>query len=313
MVSGGSLAVNGPRVCLGLVCGSLLFLSCWLQAQETSAPPPEAPARAALLIPAAEEASVEPAVPLAQPVQGEELAGEAAFEPGYDGKPLDPTLPITLKILAPQPREIIDRQEVDVFFSLNNYHLAEGGNRLHIIVDNDPPIIKTDIPSPLTLKNLGQGGHTIRAMVVRPDGTMIQEPGCFVIVHFYVRKKDFQNYTDPKLPFLTLNLPMSDTIQMDEKDRLCFDFLIHNPPSDGSGSKIHYKLEGFEGFLEQSVGPVYLSKLPPGRHKLVVELFDGKGAPIFGVFNRVERIFDVQKVPKAMPYDPDMENMELLH
>jgi hypothetical protein len=244
---------------------------------------------------------VETSIPQAQPVQ----PGDTDSEPGYDGLPLDPSLPIELEILSPKSKEILGTADVDIFFNLKNYHLAEGGNRLHIVVNNGSPIIKIDVASPLTLKKLSQGGYTIRAMVVRPDGTMIQQPGCFAIVHFYVRKKDFQNYTDPKLPFLTVNLPQDGEIDMDEDERICFDYVIHNPPSDGTSCKIFYKIEGFEGFVEQPVGPVFWSKLPPGRHKMVVELFDGKGQPVFGVFNRVERIIDVRRVLKALPYVPE--------
>jgi hypothetical protein len=257
--------------------------------------------RAIPVVPGEENIPLEPAIPMAKPVQ----AGDVEAEPGFDGLPLDPTLPIELKILSPKPKEIVGTQDVDIFFSLSNYHLMEGGNRLHIIVNNGSPLVKTDLASPLSLKNLSQGGYTIRAMVVRPDGTMIQQPGCFAIVHFYVRKKDFQNYTDPKLPYLTVNLPQSGEVDMDDKGRVCFDYLIHNPPTDGAACKILYKIEGFEGFIEQPVGPIYWSNLPPGRHKLVVELFDGQGQPVFGVFNRIERVFDVRKVLKALPFVPE--------
>jgi hypothetical protein len=248
--------------------------------------------------------AAEEVIPAAQPVDRD----QPGMEPGYDGLPLDPALPIELKIVSPKPNEIVGFQDVDLFFSLSNYHLAESGNRLHIIVNNEPPVVKTDMASPLTLKKLSQGGYTVRAMVVRPDGTMIQEPGCFAMVHFYVRKKDFQNYTDPRLPYLTVNLPQSGEIDMDEKGRICFDYLVHNRPTDGTNCRILYKIEGYEGFVEQPLGPIYWSNLPPGRHKMVVELFDAQGQPVFGVFNRVERVFDVRKVLKALPYVPDSSN-----
>jgi len=282
----------------------LVFLSGWIRlcAQENGESSlPTEPTAAAVVLPGGETTEAKQAIPMAVPVEDD----GTSFEPGYDGLPLDPALPIQLKILSPQPKEITNSQDVYVFFSLDNYHLAEGGNRLHILVNNGPPIVKTDVASPLSLKQLSQGGYTIRAMVVRPDGTMIQQPGCFAIVHFYVKKKDFQNYTDPKHPYLTVNLPQGGDIDMDETGRVCFDFLIHNPPSEGSPSRILYKIEGFEGFIDQPVGPIYWSNLPPGRHKMVVELFDGQGNPVFGVFNRVERVFNVRRVLKAVPYVPE--------
>jgi hypothetical protein len=300
---------TGVNIC---VCLVFLFLSLSLPllAQEDTSIQPATIPRAEMVSPAASVSEI-PTVgevtvaPMATPSNPMEVG----VEPGYDGLPLDPSLPIELKILAPNVKEILPTQDVDIFFSLSNYFLAEGGNRLHIIVNNAPPIVKTDIISPLSLKGLSQGGYMIRAMVVKPDGTMIQQPGCMAVLTFYVKKKDFQNYTDPKLPYLTVNLPAQGDIEMDERGRICFDYIIHNLPADGSGAKIRYSLEEYEGFVEQTVGPIFWSDVPQGKHKLVVELFDGKGQPIFGIFNRVERTFDARKTPKAQPYVPPTEGL----
>jgi hypothetical protein len=224
---------------------------------------------------------------------------------GRDGLPTDPTLPVTVRIISPRPREIIPTTVVDVFLQVDNYLMAEEGNRLHVLVDNEPPVAWHETTRPFPLKNLNPGGHTVRVLVVRPDGSALRQPGAFAMVHFYVKRKDFQNYTDPSLPFLTVNQPAPGAVQLDANDRLCFDYWIHNVDfAAETGVKLRYKLDAYEGVLNEQ-GPVLWSNLQPGRHRLLVELFDATGQPIFGPFNRVEREFEVRQVLRAVPLAPE--------
>lgn len=225
--------------------------------------------------------------------------------PGMDGLPTDPTQPVSVRIISPRPREIVPTTVVDLFLQVDNYVLAEEGNRLHVFVDNEPPVPWTDVTRPFALKGLNQGGHSVRVLAVRPDGSSLRQPGAFAMVHFYVKRKDFQNYTDPGLPFLTVNQPAPGAVQLDANERLCFDYWMHNVDfSAGTGIKLRYKLDTYEGTLSEP-GPVLWSNLQPGRHKLLVELYDAAGQPLFGPFNRVEREFEVRQVLRAVPLPPE--------
>lgn len=280
-----------------------------LRAQEENA---ATGGRSSLVIPADDE-GIPQAIPVTEEgvdatmevPEGEIPQAIPIHNSGYDGLPMDPSRPIRIQILSPRPDEVVGSQDVDIFLDLDNYKLAENGNRVHVIVDNQPPIVRTDIAAPISLKNISEGGHSVRAMVVKPDGTWLHDEGCFVMVHFYVKKKDFQNFVDPKLPFLTVNLPMNETVMMDEEDRILFDYRIHVPEGDKGAYKVRYKMEGYDGFIEQTQGPVLWSNITPGRHQLTVELFEKSGKPVFGIFNRVERTFEVRKVLKAAPVDPE--------
>lgn len=249
---------------------------------------------------------VEPSPALPESRMMEE-AGPPADMRGMDGLPDDPARPVVVRIVSPRPREIIPTSVVDVFLEVENYTLAEGGNRLHVIINNDPPVPWADARRPFPLKNLSEGGHTVRVLAVRPDGTSIR-PGGFAMVHFYVRRKNFQNYTDPEGPFLTVNLPAGGVADLDAQGRLCFDYWAHNADFRADqGLRIKYQLDAYEGELTED-GPVYWSNLVPGRHRLVVELFDRSGQPVFGPFNRVEREFEVRPVLRAVPVVPPGEN-----
>jgi len=276
-------------------------------------PGPEAPPRAEVVEPV-----LAPEPPSAQPVpvpEGTEAPAAEAVPAvpetrGRDGLPDDPAMPVRVRIVSPRSREIIPTSVVDVFLEVDNYTLAEGGNRLHVILDNGVPQPWTDVRRPFPLKNLTEGGHSVRVLAVRPDGTSIRGPEAFALVHFYVKRKDFQNYADPEGPFLTVNLPVAGEVDLDGQGRLCFDYWAHNADFAQSGLRLKYQLDAYEGELAEE-GPVYWSNLPPGRHKLVVELFDKTGQPVFGPFNRVEREFTVRQVLRAVPLvplAPDGEN-----
>lgn len=231
---------------------------------------------------------------------------------GRDGLPIDPGKPMKLILLSPRQDEVIASGTIDVFFDVENYLLAEGGNRIHVIIDNQSPRPYHDIVRPMTIKGLSEGGHCIRAYLVKPNGEMIRDKEAFVMRRFYIKRKDFQNYTDPRAPFLTVNLPLKGVVEADQEDRVCFDYLIHNVKDEEiTNYKLRYLLDKHEGFLSEQ-GPVYWSNLKAGKHKLVVELFDKNDQPIFGAFNRVEFDFEVKRILRAQPVEEDTLMQELI-
>lgn len=287
-----------PKWCLWVLLSGLGALAAEVRAVEPGESVPEAvPPRAEIVEPAPADAPAVPAAPVVAP------------DAGRDGLPTDPALPVAVRIISPRPREIIPTAVVDVFLQVDNYLLAAEGNRLHVFVDNEPPVPWFETTRPFPIKGLNQGGHTVRVLAVRPDGTSLRQPGAFAMVHFYIKRKDFQNYIDPALPFLTVNQPPSGPAALDANDRLCFDYWVHNVDfSANPGVKLRYKLDAYEGTLAEP-GPVLWANLQPGRHKLLVELYDATGQPLFGPFNRVEREFIVRQVLKAVPLVPDERNV----
>jgi len=225
---------------------------------------------------------------------------------GIDGIPMDPTQPIMVEVEYPSDRQILNSQEVDIFVILKNYKLGakgSGGNRLHYILNNESPQPVYDANSPITFRNLSQGGHTIRVFAVRPDGRMFRNDQAFAMRHFYVIRKDFQNYTDANKEFLTVNLPTGEQVATDEQGRIIFDYKLHNI-KPGEGYELRYKIGAYEGFLTQD-GPVYWSNLATGKHKIEAELLRANRQPVIGPFNQVEREFSVEKVMRALPVEPE--------
>ncbi len=245
--------------------------------------------------------AIEAAVPRAVPVIEE--PAEPVQEPGYDGEPLNPDLPVGLSILSPGPREVVEGNTLDLFLSLKNYALGNperGGNRIHVILDNQPPLVVYDVARPVTFSNLTSGGHTVRAFVCRPDGTVIRDESAFAICHFFISKKDFQNYIDARSPYLTVNLPTIGTVDSTAEGMVIFDYIVHHPEVIDE-FRVRYDLSGgYTGELTEQ-GPVYWNNFSPGKHRLKVEFLDKNGKLIPGPFNQIEREFVVQEVVRAQP------------
>jgi len=254
-----------------------------------------------------------PPVPVAVENQSSPIIAESSVpgSTGMDSIPIDPTRPITLQVEYPNDRQIVTSQDVDIFINLDNYKLGpqgSGGNRLHYILDNQPPQPLYDAVSPITFRNPSQGGHTIRVFAVRADGRMFRNAGAYAIRHFYVIRKDFQNYTDPAKPYLTVNLPTGAQEKTDDQGRIIFDYKLHNIQR-GQGYELRYKIGAYEGFLTQD-GPVYWSNLASGKHRIEVELLKDNRQPVIGPFNQIEREFTVEKIMRAELVLPEEQVVE---
>jgi hypothetical protein len=228
---------------------------------------------------------------------------EAVVEKGYDGKSEDPMLPISVSILSPKPQETVTTNEVDFFFQVQNYSLAPYGNRLHAILDNQSPVVVDQLRRPLTLKDLPAGGHTLRVYAVKPDGRMVSDSQAFSMVYFYVIKKDYQNYINPNTPFLTVNMPLSGPVDAVEDGTVWLDYRIHSLPDQAKGLKVRYRLSNIQAVDEIGKG-IFWKNLKVGRYDVVAELLDGSGNVVSGLFNKIQRSFEVRPVQKAISTSP---------
>lgn len=240
------------------------------------------------------------------PITAEATPVIAPGSTGTDGLPINPGRPISVRIVSPTGRQIIESRTVDVFFEIENYVLGtpeNRGNRLHYILDNQSPQPVYDSIRPISFRNLGQGGHTVRLYAVQPDGRMIRDPQAFAMVYFFVGRKDFQNLIEEDAPFLTVNMPSGAQVATDDDGRVFFDYRMHNT-TPGDGHEVRYQLGAYQGYLSEP-GPVLWSNLPPGKHQLVAELLKPGRQPALGPANRVERAFSIERVMRALPLNGD--------
>ena len=199
-------------------------------------------------------------------------------------------------------------ETVDVFVRAENYAIGEGGNRLHVILDNGSPIEHRNELKPVVLRGLAPGAHVLRVWAVKPDGKMLADPEASSRVNFYVRRKDFSNFQPSDHPYLTVNLPLDGMAFPDPEGKVWMDFRAHNVTLAKEGYRVRFRLDGVETIL--STGDPYAwSGLAEGRHRLVVELIDEDGDPVSEIFARVERTFEIPRTVKAVnPKEVDTMN-----
>ena len=251
---------------------------------------------------AQEEEPVRRAEPATEAVR----AVEPPTEPVRKAVAVNPTVRVLIE--SPQEDQILPWETVDVFVRAERAFLGEGGNRLHVVLDNGSPIEHDHELKPVVLRGLAPGAHVLRVMVVQPDGKMLANPEAMARVNFYVRRKDFSNFQPADQPYLTVNLPKDGPAFPDSEGKVWLDFRVHNVTLSQDGYRVRCRLDGAEISLPRAE-PHAWTGLPEGRHRLVVELLDEEGDPVPEIFARVERTFEIPRMVKAVnPKEVDTMN-----
>lgn len=276
----------------------LFFLPIRLAAQE------EEPIRRAEPMPE----GVRAVEPHQEPIQ---KAERVVKPPTNTGAPIHAGQPVRVVIESPQDGQVMSWETVDVFLRADNYAIGDGGNRLHVIVDNRSPMEHRHELKPVVLHGLAPGAHLLRVFAVKPDGKMLADPEAYTRLNFSVRRQDFSNFQPWDRPYLTVNLPMDGMVFPDADGKVWLDFRAHNVTLSKEGYRVRFRLDGVETMLT-SGEPFAWTGLAEGRHRLVVELIDEDGDPVPEIFARVERTFEIPRMVKAVnPKQVDEANLWL--
>ncbi|HEY8965657.1 MAG TPA: hypothetical protein VIM58_04385, partial [Candidatus Methylacidiphilales bacterium] len=153
--------------------------------------------------------------------------------------------------------------------------------------------------------------HLLRVYAVDAEGKMLGNPEAFAVRRFFVRRRDFQNVLVPGTPWLTVNNPsgadlFTGAVAPGAKTsiplaRAALDYSVQG--ENAGGCLVHYRLNHRD--VTVPVGrKIVWPDLAAGRYSLMVELLSADGLPLPGVFNQVERTFDVQTPAKALSLVP---------
>ncbi|MDE1171570.1 MAG: hypothetical protein PW734_10240 [Verrucomicrobium sp.] len=205
--------------------------------------------------------------------------------------------PTAVRCVFPQQGQVIEGNSVRVQAALEHHR---SGQRIRLILDNGAP---QDLPAPdhaLVLKNLPEGGHTLRLWASRANGAALANPEAFTLVRFFVGRRDFQNRLDPETPFLTATLP-EEGMDGGIDHQVTFDFLLANAVlSKDGGFVVRCSLNQQQRVLTERKAVTW-EDLTPGRYQFTAELLTSDLEPVPGLFNRVTRMVDVPMTARALP------------
>ena len=234
-----------------------------------------------------------------------------------------PSGPVTLKIVAPKPDELIpippaaagqppaNGAPVEVKVELTGYETfqdpaTKAGQYVALMLDNIPTIFAYyDVSKPWLFKKIPKGTHTLRAFPMRPWGESIKGDSAFASVTFSVGEKDGKNVNEAGAPVLTVTSPRGKV--KGETGRVLLDFLVTGCPiaEKGTGAdscRVRYKLDTEKEVTLSKEEAVWLENVTPGKHAWVVGITrDEKVVP--GPYTVAQGSFELESAanPNAPP------------
>lgn len=292
-------------IALALAAGPVVVVACGPSEPEARTPTAESSAIAVATptpapTPTPSEAPTEtpPPKPPAPPAVVEDMT--ASDEP----KPAP-----TVKILAPANEmsvgDAAKAKDATVRLDVKNWETKEGGNHVHLILDDHPykPIYDTKLPVKLTELlppgvELTEGMHVLHAFPSRMTHESVKGKGASSMTVFWVGKKGKATY-DFKKPHLIYSRPKGNYGGAMAREVL-IDFYLMNTTLD-KGEKVKYTIVG-PGIATPLTGeftkwtPKVVKNLGKGEFTFKLELVDKDGKAIEGPTNSTSR---------AVKLDPD--------
>ena len=205
-----------------------------------------------------------------------------------------------VKIIAPRPGKIFEQTNVDVELDVKDLPIFKDeklklGNHLSLILDNEVAQKIYDLTTPIVLKDLSPGTHTIRVFATRPWGESFKNNSAYAQTTFSVLTETNNNSPDPNLPLLTYNNPTGTY----GAEPFLLDFYLTNAPLHALAQndpkvddwQIRATVNG-ASFLIENWQPIYLEGLNVGENWIQLELIDEAGNNIENTFNNTVRVID---------------------
>lgn len=230
-----------------------------------------------------------------------DLSDFAPDAKAFTGQPLRANQPIDITLVSPAHEQVMSTSTVQLVLDVQNFAMAPGGNRLHVILDNGSPVPYVNPRQPVIFEGVEPGGHTLRVFAVGPDGRMLKTPGSYLLRHFFVRQEDVNNFVQPEQPYLTVNLPPDGPVTIPADGKIWFDFHAHNAPLGPDGAyQVHYRINGLHNELNRDQG-VYWENLQPGKYDLEIQLKNKEGKTVPGLLGATKRTFLLQQAVGEAP------------
>lgn len=295
---------------LAFAAGPLVVVACGPEPEakvpttEPSASVAATPTPAPSPTPSPEPVATTPPPPPAPPAVVEDMTASD------DPKPLP-----TVKILAPandlSVGDAAKAKDVTVRLDVKNWETKEGGNHVHLILDDNPykPIYDTKLPVKLTELlpagvELTEGLHVLHAFPSRSTHESVKGKGSSSMTVFWVGKKG-KATVDYKKPHMVYSRPKGNYGGAMAKEVL-IDFYLMGTTLD-KGEKVKYTIIGpnlpapLTGEFTKWT-PKIAKNLGKGEFTLKLELVDKDGKVIEGPLNATSRSIKLDPDAAADPH-----------
>ncbi|MDY6898967.1 MAG: hypothetical protein SWZ49_12945 [Cyanobacteriota bacterium] len=207
-----------------------------------------------------------------------------------------------VKILSPQPNEILEENKIKVSFQVRDLPIFQNsqyelGSHLEVILDNQSELEVYDLNQPLELSDLSPGTHTLRVFASRPWDESFKNEGAYAQTTFHVFTKSDDNNPDSKLPILTYNSPEGSY----GAEPILLDFYLTNAPlhilaKDNPDNpiadwRIRCTVNG-ESFIIDRWQSIYLKGFNQGKNWVKLEFLDNQGNPVKNVYNSTVKVIN---------------------
>jgi hypothetical protein len=218
-----------------------------------------------------------------------------------------------VEIVAPEEGAVLDTTSPAVELQVTGFELgastpgaearglalSDGGQHVHLIVDDRPYQAVYDVSAPVELAEapLEPGVHLLRAFPSRQWHESVKSPGAFAVTQFVVGDTAGQAagsraaYT-PGEPLLTYSRPKG-TYEGADADSVMVDFYVTNAELGPEGHKVRVTVNDTTSWTIERWAPHYLVGLADGQHTVRLELLDQDLEPVPGDFNATERTITV--------------------
>ncbi|GAB4365492.1 MAG: hypothetical protein Kow00121_02060 [Elainellaceae cyanobacterium] len=209
-----------------------------------------------------------------------------------------------VQILSPRSGETVQDTTVSIRLQVNDLPVFKDedlglGPHLHFILDNQPYEAIYDASTPVVLKDLAPGTHTIRVFASRPWHESFKNEGAYAQTTFHVFAQTPENNPVSEQPLLTYSRPKGDY----GAEPIMLDFYLTDAPlhlvarenlaDDILDWKIRCTVNG-ESFTFDRWEPIYLKGFKPGRNWVQLELLDERDNLYFNPFNNTVRLINYE-------------------
>ncbi len=205
-----------------------------------------------------------------------------------------------VRIITPRENETLQTTEVSVTLQVRDMPLFKEptlglGPHLHLFLDDQPYQAVYDTETPLILRDLAPGTHTLRVFATRPWGESFKNEGAYDQVSFNVFTASASNLPDSGQALLTFNEPQGQY----GAEPILLDFYLKNAPlhvvaedlATVPNWRIRCTVNG-ESFVFDRWQPIYLKGFQPGQNWVKLELIDETGKLIDNAYNTAIRVIE---------------------